>query len=348
MDPMARRSGPLLGLGWISSCALCCVASADPVADFYKGRTLTIMVGQEPGTGYDIYARALARHFDRHIPGRPQIVVQNMPGASGINAANWLFGIAPRDGTVIGTFTPNVIVEPLLGNQAAKYGPASMDWIGNMEEGASICGMRTDAGVASFEDMRSREVLVGATGPTGPLGQAARVLNAVAGTRLKIIYGYKGSASVKLAVQKGEVHGVCGLTWSTIKSFWKDELDAGRFRPVIQLSARPQPDLIRAGTVHLDDIPRSEQARQIADLTFGTMVLGRVYAIAADVPPLRIDALRKAFMSTMTDPAFVADADKARIDIVPSSGPEVADRVRRYYAIAPSAIEKLKSVVSTP
>ena len=113
-------------------------AAADPVADFYKGKTFTIMVGQEPGTGYDIYGRALARHIGRHIPGNPQILVQNMPGASGVNAGNWLFGIAPRDGTVMATFTPNVVVEPLLGNTAAKYTAAQMAWIGNMEEGASV------------------------------------------------------------------------------------------------------------------------------------------------------------------------------------------------------------------
>ena len=324
------------------------VAGSDPVADFYKGRTFTIMVGQEPGTGYDIYGRTLARHIGRHIPGNPQIVVQNMPGASGVNSGNWVFGIAPRDGTVMATFTPNVIVEPLLGNPAAKYGAAQMAWIGNMEEGASVCGVRSDAPVSGFEDLRTREIVVGATGPTGPLGQAARVLNAIAGTKLKIIYGYKGSASVKLAIQNGEVQGVCGLTWSTIKSFWKDELDAGRFKPVIQLSARRQADLISAGVVHLDEIVRTEEARQSADLTLGTMVLGRVYAISAEVPAERAVALRRAFTTTMTDKDFVADADRARIDIVPATGEEVAARVKRFYAIPPEVIERVKKVISGP
>ena len=333
----------------VAACALGIQsASADPVADFYKGRTFTILVGQEPGTGYDIYARTLARHMARHIPGNPQIIVQNMPGASGVNAGNWLFGIAPKDGTVIGTFTPNVIVEPLLGNPMAKYDAGRMGWIGNMEEGASVCGVRTDAGVAGFDDVLTKEIVVGATGPTGPLGQAARALNALLGTKFKIIYGYKGSASVKLAIQKGEVQGVCGLTWSTIKSFWKDELDAGRFKPILQSSARRQADLAQAGVAHIDDYVTTDDARQMVDLIFGTMVLGRVYAISADAPAARADALRTAFAATMQDREFLADAGKARIDIIPASGDEVAAQVKRFYAIPPAVVERVRKVTAGP
>lgn len=319
---------------------------ADAVADFYKGKHLTILVGQEPGTGYDIYARVLARHLVRHLPGNPQILVQNMPGASGVNSANYLFGVAPKDGTVIGTFTPNVIVEPLMGNPAAKYDATRMAWVGNMEEGASVCGVRSDAGVTNFEQLRDREIVVGATGPTGPLGQAARALNAIVGTKFKIIYGYKGSASVRLAIQKGEVQGVCGLTWSTIKSFWKDDIDAGKFKPILQTSARPQADLVAAGVRHVDQVLTSGDARQMADLIFGTMVLGRVYAISADVPADRADALRKAFTSAMRDAELLAEADKAHIDIIPASGEEVAATVKRFYAMSPRIVERVKKVVA--
>lgn len=319
-------------------------ALSDPVADFYKGRTVTLLVGQEPATGYDIYARVLARHVGRHIPGSPQLIVQNMPGASGVNAGNYLFGIAPRDGTVIGTFTPNVIVEPLMGNAAAKYGLARMAWVGNMEEGASMCGFRGDAGVSRLADLQSKEVLVGATGPTGPLGLAARSLNALVGTRMKIVYGYKGSASVRMAIQNGEVQGVCGLTWSTIKATWKDELAAGRFKPIVQTSARLQPDLVKAGAVHIDSYLDTDEKRQMADLLFGTMVLGRVYAISADVPTDRADALRKAFAATVADRALLADAEKAGIDITAASGEEVAAQVRRFYAIPSAIVEKVKRI----
>lgn len=321
-------------------------ALADAVSDFYKGRNLTILVGQEPGTGYDIYARLLARFLPRYVPGAPSLIVQNMPGASGVNAANYLFGVAPKDGTVIGTFTPNVIVEPLLGNPAAKYDAARMAWVGNMEEGASVCGVRTDAGVSGIEQLRDREIVVGATGPTGPLGQAARALNAIVGTRLKIIYGYKGSASVRLAIQKGEVQGVCGLTWSTIKSFWRDDLEAGTFKPVLQTSARPQPDLVAARVAHIDHLLSGEESRQMVDLVFGTMVLGRVYAISADVPRDRADALRRAFIAAMADRELLADAEKARIDIIPATGEEVAATVKRFYAVPAPVVERVRNVIA--
>ncbi len=340
---MATAVQTLVAAGITITCLGASVAAADPVAEFYKGRTFTILVGQEPGTGYDIYGRVLARHLGRHIPGNPTIVVQNMPGASGINAGNWLYSIAAKDGAVIGTFTPNVIVEPLLGNAMAKYDPARFLWVGNMEEGASVCALTPAAGVTSFQDLRAKEVIVGATGPTGPLGQAARALNAIMETKFKIIYGYKGSASVKLAIQKGEVHGVCGLTWSTIKSFWKDELDAGRVKPVLQTSARRQADL--AGVAHIDDYVKAEDTRQMLDLIFGTMVLGRVFAAPPGVPADRALALRAAFMAAMRDKELLADATKTHIDIIASSGEEVEAMVKRFHAVPPAIVERVKQVL---
>ena len=303
-----------------------------------------MLVGQEPATGYDIYGRLLARHIGRHIPGHPNTIVQNMPGASGINSANYLFGVAPKDGTVIATFTPNVIVEPLMRNPAARYGLASMGWIGNMEEGASMCGFRADAGIARFEDLRQREVVVGATGPTGPLGLAARSINVLAGTKLKIIYGYKGSASVRLAIEKGEVQGVCGLTWSTIKATWKDEIAAGKFRPVVQSSAAPVPELVSLGAVHIDKYLETEEQRQMAELLFGTMVLGRVFAISADAPAPRADALRKAFWAAMQDKELHADAAKTGVELTAATGDDVAARVKRFYAAPPAIVEQVKKI----
>lgn len=318
-------------------------APADPIADFYKGKSFTIVVGQEPGTGFDIYSRTLARHLGRYIPGNPQIVVQNMPGASGVNAFNWLFNIAAKDGTLMGTASQNVVMEPLFGNQAAKYDATKFVWIGNMEESASICGIAPDTGVTSFEELRGREVVFGATGPTGPLGQAARALNQELGTKLKIIYGYKGSASVKLALQKGEVKGICGLPWSTVKSFWKDTLDAGQFKPIIQLSAPPLAELGKIA--HVNDFVKTDEQRQVVDLIFGQLVLGRIYAMPPGVPQERAAALRKAFMATLADKEFLADAEKTRIDIIPATGEQVEQLIRRFYAAPPPIVERARKTV---
>lgn len=339
----ARPLAAIAGTAIACTLLACQSAAADPVADFYKGKTFTILVGQEPGTGFDIYSRVLSRHLHRYIPGNPSVVVQNMPGASGVNAWNWLYNIAPKDGTLMGTASQNVVLEPLMGNAQAKYDATKFIWIGNMEQSASVCGITPDAGVEKFDELLSKEVVFGATGPTGPLGQAARALNLVVGTKLKIIYGYKGSASVKLAIQNGEVKGICGLPWSTIKAFWKDELDAKRFRPIIQLSAKRLPEL--GAIAHVDDYVKSDEQRQLVSLIFGQLVLGRIYAAPPGVPADRITAIRKAFMATMADSDFLVDARKTRIDISPSTGEDVDALIRVFYKSPPAVVEKAKQTV---
>lgn len=318
-------------------------ASSDPVAEFYKGKTFTILVGQEPGTGFDIYSRALARHFSRHVPGNPSVIVQNMTGASGVVAFNWLYNVAPKDGTVMGTSSQNVAVEGLFGNTSAKYEATRFNWIGNMEESAAVCGVTPEANVTKFDDLLTRELVVGATGPTGPIGQSARALNGIAGTKLKITSGYKGTASIKLAMASGEVQGICGLPWSTIKSFWKDELDAKRFLPIIQLSARRLSEL--GSIAHIDDYAKNDEAKQVVDLIFGQLALGRIYAAPPGIPAERVTALRAAFMSTMADKEFLADAEKTRIDIIPTTGDQVDALVKRFYAAPAPIVERARKII---
>lgn len=318
-------------------------AKADPIEDFYKGKTLTIMVGQEPGTGFDIYSRALARHIGRYIPGNPAVIVQNMAGASGVVSFNWLYNVAQKDGTVIGTSSQNVAVEGLFGNAAAKYDATKLNWIGNMEESAAVCGVTPEANVSKFDELLTREIVVGATGPTGPIGQAARALNGVVGTKFKITYGYKGTASIKLAMASGEVKGICGLPWSTIKSFWKDELDAKRFKPIIQLSARRSPEL--GDIAHIDDYVKTDEQRQVVELIFGQLALGRIYAAPPGVPAERLTALRTSFMSTLADKEFLADAEKTRIDIIPTTGAQVEALVKRFYAVPKSVVDLAKKTI---
>lgn len=313
-------------------------AQAQPVADFYKDKTLTLLVGHEAGTGFDIYARALMPYFGKHIPGNPRVIVQNMPGASGVTGTNWLYNIAPKDGTVLGTFSQNVIVERLFGNTAARYEAAKFQWIGNMEQSAAACAFATTAGLKSFDDIFSREVRIGAVGATGPIGQSGRALNRLFGTKLNIVYGYKGSASVKLAVQNGEVQGICGLPVSTFTSFWKDVIDSGQMKIMLQLSAKPLPEL--GDVTHIDKYVKTEEQRQIVDLVFGTQTLGRTFAAPAETPADRVAALRTAFMATMKDADFLAHAKKANIDLSPMSGEDVQKMVRGYYDAPPQIVEK--------
>lgn len=315
-------------------------AAAEDIADFYKGRTVSIVIGHEVGTGFDIYGRLLARHISRHVPGSPNVVVQNMVGASGITAANWLYNVAPKDGTVLATFVHTVPFEPLFGNSAAKYDPTKLSWIGNMEESVGTCGVSAASGITEFEELREKEVVFGATGATGPLSKFTLALKNLFGAKIKLVHGYKGSASVKIAFQRGEVNGVCALPISTLKSFWRDEFDSGRFKPIIQLSGKRGTEL--AGVPHVDDYARTAEDQQLFGLIFGAQALGRTYASPPAMPPERTKALRQAFTATMEDKQFLAEAKATQIDIVPNTGEEVAALIARYSTSSTAIVERAK------
>lgn len=331
----ARPFGIAMAVGLFAQ-----AAAADEIADFYKGKTFTIVVGHEVGTGFDIYARTLARHISRHIPGSPAIVVQNMNGASGITSANWLYNIAPKDGTVVATFVQSVPFEPLYGNASAKYDSAKFSWIGNLEESVAVCGVTKASGVASFDDMLKRETIIAGTGATGPLGKAALAVKNLIGAKIKLVSGYAGSASVKLAMNRGEVAGICGLPMSTVKSFWKDDYEAGNFKPILQLSGKKDPAL--GGIPHVDDFIKTDQDRQVFGLIFGIQALGRLFVGPPGIPAARTAALRAAMAATEKDPAFKEDAVKTGIDILPMTGQEVEAFIARISASPPAVIERAK------
>lgn len=317
---------------------------ADSVADFYKGKTVSIVVGHEVGTGFDVYSRVLIRHMGRYIPGAPNMIVQNMLGASGVTSANWLYNVAPKDGTVMGTFAQTVPLEPLFGNQMARYDAGRLVWIGNMESSVAICGVTKASGVKTFEDMRKREVLMGATGPTGPLVKSALAVKNLLGAQIKVIAGYKGSADVKLAMNRGELQGICGLPWSTVKSFWKQELDAGDFIPIIQISGEKTSEI--GAIPHANDFIKSERDRALSGLLFGVQELGRVYAAPPDTPADRIAALRKAFMDTMADKEFLSDAAKTGIDIIPMNGETLTKLWKEFTSAPPELVEEAKKATT--
>jgi tripartite-type tricarboxylate transporter receptor subunit TctC len=319
-------------------------AAGDELADFYKGKTVTIMVGHQVGTGFDIYARALAPHLGRHIPGNPNVIVQNMVGASGVAAANWLANVAPKDGTVMATFVHTVAFEPVFGNTKAQYEPAKLAWIGNMEDSVGTCGVTKASGIAKFDDLLTKEAVFGATGATGPLGTFAQAMRNLVGAKLKVVYGYKGSAEVKLAMNRGEVQGICGLPLSTIKSFWGDEYRSGEFKPVIQLSGKPHPEL--KGLPNVNAYAKTDEDKQVFGLIFGAQALGRVYVSPPGQPEARVKALRSALMATMKDEKFMADAAKAKIDLDPMPGEEVAAMIAQLSAVSPAVVDRAKKAIS--
>jgi tripartite-type tricarboxylate transporter receptor subunit TctC len=338
-----RNTTRAIAAGLLLTAGAVAPAAADEVADFYKGKSVNIVVGHEPATGFDVYARVLARHLGRHIPGNPNIVVQNMTGASGLTAANWLYTVAPKDGTVMATFVHTIPFEPLMGNNAARFEPAKFAWIGNMEESVAICGISKAAGIAKFDEMLKKETIWGATGATGPLLKSAAAVRNLLGAKMKIVSGYKGSASVKIAITRNEVDGICGLPMSTITSAWADIYNPGDFRAVIQLSGRKQGDL--KGIPHVDDFAKTDEDKQVYGLIFGTQALGRIFLSPPGTPTARRDALRAGLLAAMKDPQFIADAKKTQIDISPMTGAEVEQLIARLSTASPAVIDRVKQAV---
>lgn len=325
--------------------ALCAAppGHADEVADFYRGRNLTIVVSSEVGTGHDAYGRTLAHHIGRHIPGNPNIVVQNMVGASGLLATNWLHNAAPRDGSVIQTFVHNIPFEPMMGNSAAKFETDKFTWIGNMASMDGVCGTSRTSGIEKFQDLFEKEAVFAGTGVTGPIASATRAVKNLLGVKIKLVTGYKGTGGIKLALQSGEVAGICSMDMSSVRATWNDLYEAGIFRPILQVSGKARSDL--AGVPSITEFVKSEEDRRVIDLVLGTGILDRPFASTPGVPPERAKALRDAFMATMQDPDFLAEAHSRRLEITPMSGDQVSAFVAKITASPPDVIERARQAV---
>lgn len=331
----------------ILSASLCATLGtsvlAQSPAEFYKGKTISVVVGIEQGTGFDLYGRSLAQHMGRQIPGNPTVIVNNMPGASGLVAFNWLANVAPKDGTVIATASFSVPFEPLFGSESARFKGTDFNWIGNMDSGVSVCLARTDSGVTQWADLMHRELTIGAAGRAGPLSQIPRALIALGGVKLNLIEGYIGSASIKLATERKEVQGVCGLSLSTMRSQWVDLTDSGAVHMILQIGPKPDPDLGKLS--HVYEFAKNDAERQVYSLIFGPQGLGRAFAVPRDVPQDRIRVLREAFAATMKDKHFLEDAKKAKLDLKPQSGEEVQAFVESLYASPPEVIQQARQIL---
>jgi tripartite-type tricarboxylate transporter receptor subunit TctC len=324
-------------------------SAADDVERFYTGRKLSVVIGHEAGTGFDLYGRALARHLGRFIPGNPTLVPENMPGAAGFSSANWLFNAAAKDGSVIAIFAHTAPFEPLIGKGAGRFDASRFAWIGNLDAVVGTCGVWKHAGIAAFDELFTKEVLVGASGAgsAGPLSQFPTALRRLLGAKIKVIQGYRGSAEVRLALARGELDGICGLPLSTLKTEWRDDFAAGRFKILLQLGRERSPEL--PDIPHVYDYSRTPEDRQVFDLIFGLQAMGRPFAAPPGVPNDRTAALRTAFMAMANDPAFRAEAAKAaklQIDVSPTTGEAVQDFVTRMYGSPKAVIERAKEAIS--
>jgi tripartite-type tricarboxylate transporter receptor subunit TctC len=340
------RIGPIACGGAAAIIALAPIppACAQTPAEFYKGRNLDLYIGYSVGGAYDLYARVLARHLGKHIPGNPTIVPKNMEGAGSLRLANWLFNVAPKDGTAIGTIGRGTAFDPILGSKAAQFDGTRYNWIGSANNEVSICVSWKTSGITSFDDVLHRELVIGGTGAAADTDQFPKILNGVLGTKFRIVAGYPGGNEITLAMERGEVGGRCGWSWSSVMATHKRWVEDKSINLLVQLSLDKHPDLPHVPLVV--DLGRSNEQQQIFKLIFARQVMGRPFLGPPNIPRDRVGALRDAFAETMKDPEFLADAVKSQLEITPVEGREVERLVKEIYrtpkAVADKAAEYIR------
>ena len=303
-------------------------SAQDAIAEFYKGKTITVIIGLSAGGGYDIYARLLARHMGNHIPGNPGFVPRNMTGAGGLVATNHLYNVAPKDGTMIGAPQRGVPFEPLTGGAEAKamFDPLKFNWIGSSNAETSVAVAWHTTGINTYQDMFQKEIVFAGTGAGTESVVLPYVLANVLGFKVKVIAGYPGGSEMDLAMERGEVGGRGTYSWSSFKARRMDWLRDKQVAILYQQALEKHPDLPNVPLAI--DLAKNDEDRQVLELAMIPLLFGRPYAAPPGVPMDRVNALRKAFDQTMTDPAFMADAEKGKLEIEPVSGVKMEELLK--------------------
>ena len=315
-------------------------------ADFYAGRTIDFEVGADVGGGYDIYARTVARHLPRHIPGNPTIVVKNMPGAGSGRAAVFISNVAPRDGATLGALMPGAIIGPLLDDKPeTQFDPTKVIYLGSADAGTRICATFQSSKIKTFEDARSQKTILGATAAGGATRDYGYLHNHTSGTKFDVVAGYKGTADIGLAMERGEVDGTCGWDWSSVKSQKSDWLRDHKINILVQVGLDPNSELTAMGVPELWKYISNDDDRKVAEMVVSQQIFQRSYVAPPGTPAEQIATLRTAFDATMSDPQFLADAETVRIAITPLSGAKVQEIVRKLYATPKAIIERARQVI---
>jgi tripartite-type tricarboxylate transporter receptor subunit TctC len=304
-------------------------AHAQSVAEFYAGKSITMAIGFAPGGGYDLYGRLVARHLGKHIPGNPQIVPQNMPGAGSMRAAQHLFSLAPKDGTAIATFGRQMGITPLL-NPAAKYDGTKFTWLGSVTNEVSTCVTWHTSKAKSWKDMLTTPVTFAGDGPGADPDVFANLYNNVFGTKIKIISGYRGTNPMILAMERGEVEGLCGLSWSTVKArhmkWWKEKT----INILIQAAIQKEDDIPNVPMAL--DLAKTDDQKQVLKVFLYGQEMARPFAAPPDIPADRKAALIAAFEKMLKDPEFLAEIKKLNLDLNPITAGEIDRMLKELYA----------------
>ena len=319
-------------------------AHAQSVEGFYRGRTVTIVIGFGVGGGYDIGARVLARHLGKHIPGNPTVVAQNMPGAGSLRAANYLYNVAPKDGATLGVFARGMAIEPLIGSGDARFDSRKFTWLGSVTNEVSICATMERSSVKTWDDALRIPLTVGGDGPATDPDMFSIMLKNVFGAKMRLISGYPGGADITLALERGEIDGRCGWTWSSVKLQRPDWIGTGKLNILIQLAMQKSPEL--ADVPLIMDLATTERQRRIVTVILGRQPMGRPLLAPPGIPADRKEALRGAFDATMADPDFVAEATARSLEVNPVKGAALDALVDELYATPPAILAEVRAIIA--
>ncbi|HEX3969996.1 MAG TPA: hypothetical protein VHX19_01665 [Stellaceae bacterium] len=317
----------------------------DAVAQFYKGKQLTLYVASTPGGGYDSYGRLLGQYIGKYIPGNPTVVPQNMPGAGGNRLAAYLYSVAPKDGTQFGIIFPGAVLDPLIGTQKVQDDPSKLIYMGSANVETFVCIMRSDAPVKTYADVFKTQVTLAASAAGGSTVDMPALENNLLGAKWKVVRGYPGSREISLAVEQGEAQGNCGVGVSSIEIEHPDWQTSGKYRVIAQETNKGHPLLDSLHIPLVYSFAKNDEQRAVMELAYSQEIFGRPFVMPPSVPKERVDALRKAFMQALKDPDLLADAKKQRLDIEPLSGEDVQALVTKVYSMPANVVAKAKEAL---
>jgi tripartite-type tricarboxylate transporter receptor subunit TctC len=317
---------------------------AQPAAEFYRGKTITMLIGYSSGGGYDLYARVLSKHMGRHIPGNPSIVPQNMPGAGSLRVANFLYNAAAKDGLTIGMIGRGMAMEPLIGASQPQYDARKFTWLGSGSDQVSLCVTWMTSPVKSWSDMLAKPFTVGGEGSGSDPDMFATMIRNLFGVKVRLVSGYPGGNEINLAMERGEVDGRCGWSWSSIKITKAAWLADKKINLLLQMALKKSRDLPEVPLIM--DFATNERDRQILQLILARQQMGWPFLAPPDVPADRAAALRQAFDATLKDEAFLAEAKQRRLDVNPMTGAEIDALVGELYKTPPDVVAATKKVIA--
>jgi tripartite-type tricarboxylate transporter receptor subunit TctC len=323
--------------------ALASHSAAVRAAEPFAGQTVYVSSSTDPGGGFDVYVRLLARHIGRHVAGNPTIVPQNRPGGGGLILANHLYNVAARDGTQVGLIPAYVLLEERWKNPQAKFDPTRFVWIGNMNREVDHCSVWHTTGISKPEDFFGREVILGASGVSGGSYIMPILMNEELGTKFRPILGFESNANRTLSMERGEIMGQCGTYLSSIKNSSIREVESGRLRIIWQMGLEKHPDF--ADVPLAIDYAKTPEARQMLEMFFASATVGRAFAVPPGVPDERVASLRAGFDATMKDPAFVAEAERTKIEVRPASAAEMEPALHKMLGSSPEVVGKAAAIL---